>query len=210
MSEAPTSSAVLPRPEEHISFTPRYIVEIGPGRNPLPFVLDGVVRKGDRYLGVDDLSMNWLNTAGETFSQVASRMEDLADTEGDYKVIRGDGQRLPVQDGEVDEVFMGNVLGFVGPMSEEARQLIREAIRVLKSEGRITILETLTPANLKRIEEIFKSKGFVLKNKEGVKDHELAKKYSTSGLALRSGLEPLDTAYVAQFGLDESTSSMNL
>jgi ubiquinone/menaquinone biosynthesis C-methylase UbiE len=88
-----------------------------------------------------------------------------------FAFVEADGSQLPIMDKSVDELILSNVLG--DPRidrkqgespGETKKKILQEAYRVLKSGGRLTIHEDITPQVTRRnywieeAEEIFDTK----------------------------------------------------
>ena len=57
----------------------------------------------------------------------------------------GSAETIPLETRSVDEVFLGNVVGFP-PMAEATlNKIFKETGRILKEDGQLVILETITP-----------------------------------------------------------------
>ncbi len=74
--------------------------------------------------------------------------------------INADAENLPLMDGSVDEIFMGNVLGDEMHIEWSARKkFITEASRALSKGGRLIILEGYTPLDYVRLQDLLEGTG---------------------------------------------------
>ncbi|MDO8523303.1 MAG: methyltransferase domain-containing protein [bacterium] len=174
-------------PEEREKEPKQIIVEVGPGDRPLIYWLksDGKEMKfkagkdetlfslkaGDKLVEVDlpgdrnvDLfrhvyKYNWEKVDKSHLLDLKKVLDKclLKDIKGE--ILHADGQKLPLRDGQVDIVFMGNVisghvkddelLGFAAKQKHilrEKENLIKEAKRVLRVGGKLIIQEEFAPA----------------------------------------------------------------
>lgn len=113
-------------------------VEVGSGGSPAFFVSGRSLNPEDRYVTVDFVEEEVRNS--KMFGEI-----NFGDS---FQAIRGDGRKLPLKDESVDEVIFNNVFGDRRTMGRN--QMLSEAVRVLKTGGRVILTEHITPVDFIR------------------------------------------------------------
>lgn len=151
----------------------RIILDIGMGR--LPFVAGWKQRKlleNEIYVGVEP----------EEDISVAAHLvqEPRAVGEGKAFVLPARGERLPFGDRTADEVVVSNLIGHKhGPHAiprEIISSIITEVGRVLNTNGKVVIVETMTPAPRQDVVDLLERNDFVLSREVKLLDGETAEK----------------------------------
>ncbi len=136
----------------------RIILEVGVGDKPFPIEGKRVISNNEHYIGID-------NRVPPSSSLVTAKNklgQDEKCHKGSCDVIGADGRKLPIKTDRVAEVVFSNVFGYVQIPPKDHKDMIREANRVLRDDGMLTVIETYTPWNapLKKVANTMRSLGF--------------------------------------------------
>jgi SAM-dependent methyltransferase len=138
----------------------KVIVEIGHGKNPFPASGRRKLSQHDLYLGIE--SSNKIMWATENPIRLA--IDGMQSLQPEYRphfmIMPGEGDDVPLDDSSADEVFLGNVFGFLGQYDPKVDSIIQEVGRIVKPYGILRVLENITPSNQGRITRAINSKGF--------------------------------------------------
>ncbi len=133
----------------------KVFLEIGARNMPAPFFGKRKIGKNETYIDVD-IDKESLASAKNLLDR-----HSKATGEGHHYFIRADAKNLPLADGSVDEIFMGNVLGDEMHIEWSARKkFIAEAGRALAKGGYLVILEAYTPLDYVRLHELLEGTDF--------------------------------------------------
>lgn len=118
--------------------TKKIIVEVGTNGMPFFFIGNKKLKEDELYTSVD--------REIEEVKRAQKMMERSEDRLHDSVAMHADARNLPFLDGTVDEMVFTNVFGDGGLHAPKYfQQLLREAVRVLKIGGSITVTETYSP-----------------------------------------------------------------
>lgn len=157
----------------------RVFVEIGTNRNPVPVIGEKKFEEGDVYIGVDVSEERVRDAKGMAILEKSETGKE--DRKKNLFFISADAKALPLQEKSVDELYFGNFFGdpaivpdYFWEPTDKARKTVErfldEASRVLGDKGKIIIKENNTPANLRFLQGILRSKGFAVKKFVKVED----------------------------------------
>lgn len=190
-------------PDTELLQAPRLIVEIGPGISPIVLLENGIIRPGDSYLGVENLSRGAWERSPVPFHEVQEQVARLGSERADRIEIIDIGRRpIPVMDQSVDEVVIANVLGILRIGFPDSERVIADAMRILKRSGTLSILENITPADQNRVIERLLNAGMIHLNKGEERDQSEALKYN------RNGISRSRFAYLLKFGFPPPPSTL--
>lgn len=114
----------------------RVFVEVGCGKIPAPALGTKEISDDQIYIGID-LDKNNVDMA--PYSLLDQKIE-----KGNIHFIQADGQKLPIPNNSIDEIYFGDVLSSGFSVTDDVRKrLIQEAHRVLRKNGDIIIKEII-------------------------------------------------------------------
>ncbi len=97
-----------------------------------------------------------------------------------FHFVEADGRSLPIADGSIDEVYVGNLFGEPSRNQSLKLELFPELKRILSDNGQIVVAETLTPKaatfNLDELPGILDKQGFEIVDLVTQDDEEKWKK----------------------------------
>lgn len=127
----------------------RVFVDLGSGVWPSAFSGNREFKDSDYYVGVD-ISRKKIEDA-LSLEDIARNRENVSRVNKNILFIEGDAASLPFGEKSVDEVFLGNVLGETAIRYID--DFLPEVYRILKLDGSLVILETITPSVAERRSE---------------------------------------------------------
>lgn len=142
-------SAERPRPlAKHI------IIEVGTGAEPFPTTGNKTINDGEYYVGVE--SNERLCMRAKTAIDRIKKPQI-----GETDIVWADARKLPLVNESVSEVIFCNVFGDLR-IYTELDKMVKESLRVLKEDGMLVVVETLTPrdASFKFTNRFLKRRGF--------------------------------------------------
>lgn len=125
--------------------------------NPMIFLGDKEFSENDIYIGLDIDKENIKAAKSAAKSIIESGNRPAVKN---YMFMAADMRRLPLSDGSVDELFLGNVLGDSSIWTGNKNKLFKEIKRVLKYDGSVIIKETYTPFELEELDKLLKTYNF--------------------------------------------------
>ena len=125
--------------------TRRVFIDLGSGLFTAAFSGNRALQDNDYYIGVDNNRKKI--QAALTTHDIAANKKNFDNIGKNVFFVQGNGGELPFADSSADEVFLGNVLGDRAIHSVDA--FLTEARRILKTDGKLVILETITPSAAK-------------------------------------------------------------
>lgn len=162
----------------------KFIVEIGSDGNPIFYCGTRKQQPDEYYLSInkDDRAVN---EEKAIFGQHGS-------------ALKANGYAIPLASETVDELIYTDVFSQPG---NDVSQLLKEAARVLKPNGKIVITNTNTPKVFLDIllEDMELFKRFGLKVEKTSKDEKDLLEYHHSGKFLREGEKPFFQSHSHQF-----------
>ncbi len=131
-------------------------VEIGPGSLAIP--TNKLFKEHEIYIGIDT-DYQALKISKDLSDFFAKRKKEIGKiNEKNIFFLRGSAEKLPFEDNFVDEIFIGNVIGYSRISLKVKDKILKEIERVLKENGLLIIKETLTPFNFDELINYFKEK----------------------------------------------------
>ena len=132
----------------------RVFVEIGTHSLAASWMGSDAVRPDDLYIGVD-LHRSLLETSRD-LTQGHGKMNE------NRLFVQADAEHMPVRDGVVHEVYLGNVMGDPAISLRAKDRFLAEARRIVADDGRVVIKENNTPAELDDVRRLLRTHGFIV------------------------------------------------
>ncbi len=124
-----------------------------------------------------------------------------------FHFVEADGRNLPLADGSIDEVYVGNLFGEPSRGQKSKLEILPELNRILSENGQVVVAETLTPKatpfSLEELPGILDKEGFEIVDLVTQDDEEKWKKeisqYNIHASRVYTHAEVMGRRYLVRF-----------
>lgn len=176
------------------SHEPYIVLEVGCGLQPFPAYGQRPFLPGEQYIGLD----LFRGRSDQYIRNLEASTRYLHEYPADIRLQRDDGTALPFRESSVDEMVFVNVFGDSRTRPYQS-QFRREATRVLRATGSLSVVESLSTSEMPLDELVadMGKAGFAQLNAGFEHNPDLLAQYVYPTQKIRMGL--IDHAYVATF-----------